>query len=136
MNPGQPTGVRYFHREKYPHREGHRGRHRDFTALGLLGWSGPDTNDTVAVYTVTQGGLDCTRTSADIEDESWGHPWGSSCGYRVTKDGWILSASGKRLLMLPNPWQWPYRIHRVWNGKYLAWLHNTLPGPVILELEP
>ena len=42
MNPGQPTRVRYFHREKYPHREGHRGRHRDFTALGLLGWSGPD----------------------------------------------------------------------------------------------
>ena len=37
------TRQRYFHREKYPHREGHRGRHRDFTALGLLGWSRPDS---------------------------------------------------------------------------------------------
>ena len=42
VNPGQPSGVLYFHREKYPHKEGHCSRHHNFTAIGLLGWSGPD----------------------------------------------------------------------------------------------
>jgi len=34
-----------------------------------------------------------------------GYPWGSSYGYQVTDDWWMLGPDGKRLLMLPPPWQ-------------------------------
>ena len=40
----------------------------------------------------------------NIEHASEGCPWGSSQGYQVTDDWWILSPNGKRLLMLPPPW--------------------------------
>jgi WD40 repeat protein len=88
------------------------------------------------VFTVTQGTLNHTKTIADIEDESWGCPWGSSHGYRVTQDGWILGMGGKRLLALPPLWQSQFKVYRVWNGKFLALLHGGLPELVILELEP
>ena len=71
----------------------------------------------------------------DIEAESWGCPWGTSSGYQVTDDGWVLGADRKRLLMLPPPWQ-SYTEKRVWNGRFLALLHGTLSEPVILELVP
>ena len=64
-----------------------------------------------------------------------GYPWGSSRGYRVTNDGWVLGPDGKRLLMLPPPWR-SYVVRRMWNGQFLALLHGGLPEPVILELEP
>ena len=88
------------------------------------------------VFTISQGALDSTKTVADIGDGSWGCPWGSSRGYKVTYDGWILGAGGKRLLMLPPLWQSLDSVDRVWNGKFLALLHGALPEPVILELEP
>ena len=88
------------------------------------------------VFTPTQDTLDRTNSVADIEDGRWGCPWGSRCGYKVTDDGWILGARGKRLFMLPSLWQSPRKAYRVWNGKFVVLLHGGPPEPVILELEP
>ena len=88
------------------------------------------------VFTFTQDALDHTDSVADIEDGQWGCPWGSQLGYKVTDDGWILGASGKRLFMLPPLWQSPRKVERVWNGKFVALLHGHLPELVILEVEP
>ena len=88
------------------------------------------------VFEITPDGLHNIETVADIEDASWGCPWVSSLGYRVTSDGWILGAGGKRLLMLPPLWRSPSKVDRVWNGKFVALLHGGLPEPIILELEP
>jgi WD40 repeat protein len=79
--------------------------------------------------------LECTKLTVNIEHPPEGYPWGSSRGYRVTKDWWILGPDGKRLLMLPPPWQ-SYAVLRVWKGKFLALLHCGLSEPVILEVEP
>ena len=73
--------------------------------------------------------------AADIEHPPEGYPWRSSRGYRATNDWWILGPDGKRLLMLPPPWQ-SYPVRRVWKGKFLALLHGGLSKPVILEMEP
>jgi len=70
----------------------------------------------------------------DVEHPPEGYPWGSSRGYQATDDGWIVGPGGKRLLMLPPPWQSSVS-QRVWNGQFLALLHGTLPEPVILELD-
>ena len=72
----------------------------------------------------------------DIESPPEGYPWKSSRGYRVTKDWWILGPDGKRLLMLPPPWQSPKAVLRMWKGKFLALLHYGPSEPVILEVEP
>jgi hypothetical protein len=82
-----------------------------------------------------QNVLEQLEDSIDIEDPPEGYPWASSQGYEVTDDSWILDPSGKRLLMLPPPWQ-SYMVHRVWKGQFLALLHGGLFEPVILELEP
>ena len=74
------------------------------------------------------------RREVDIEDPPEGYPWGSSHGYRVTDDWWILGPDGKRLLMLPPPWQY-YAVRRIWKGRFLALLHGGLSKPVILELD-
>ena len=93
--------------------------------------------DEAEVFTITHDALDPLKTIADIEDGSLGCPWGSSLGYKVVHDGWILGAGGKRLLMLPPIWRSPLLIvNRIWNGKFLALLHGGLPEPIILELEP
>ena len=65
---------------------------------------------------------------------SEGYHWGSSLGYWVTDDWWVLDLDGKRLLMLPPLWR-SYPVDRVWKEKFLALLHGRLPEPVILELE-
>jgi len=70
----------------------------------------------------------------DTEHPPEGYPWGSSHGYRATDDGWVFGPDGKRLLMLPSPWQ-SAASRRVWNGRILALLHGALPEPVILELD-
>jgi len=44
--------------------------------------------------------LECLEQTVNIEDPSEGSPWGSSFGYRVTEDWWILGPDGRRLLML------------------------------------
>jgi hypothetical protein len=79
--------------------------------------------------------LGYTMPLGNIENGQWGCPHGSSHGYKVTGDGWIISPSGKRLLMLPPSWR-SETVRRMWNGQFLALLHGALPEPVILELEP
>ena len=69
-----------------------------------------------------------------IENPPEGYPWGSSLGYRVTDDWWVLGPDGKRLLTLPPSWQ-SSASRRVWEGQFLALLHGRLSEPVILELE-
>ena len=88
------------------------------------------------VFTITPDALDYVGTIAGFEYGSWGCPWGSSHGYKITDEGWILCRDGKRLLMLPPLWQSHFREEQVWNGKFLALLHGELPEVVILELEP
>jgi hypothetical protein len=96
-------------------------------------WCADDEEATL--FAITEDALDHVRT-VDIEDGSWGFPWGSPHGYKVTDDWWIIGASGKRLLMLPSLWQSQSKVDRVWNGRFFALLHRELPEPVILELEP
>ena len=93
-------------------------------------------NGRARVFTVTSNELDHTNTVDDIEGGPHACPWGSPRGYRVTDDGWVIGAGGKRLLMLPPLWLSQFKVHRVWNGEFLALLHGTLPKPVVLELEP
>ena len=81
------------------------------------------------------GGHGQVVSTVRIEHPPAGYPWASSRGYRVTNDWWILDPDGKRLLMLPPPWQ-SYAVRRVWKGKFLALLHGGLSEPVILEVEP
>jgi WD40 repeat protein len=89
------------------------------------------------VFTITQDALYYTRTVPAIKYGAWGCPWGSSCGYQITKEGWVLRRDGKRLLMLPPLWRSSFGVREVvWNGKFLGLLHGILPDPVILELEP
>lgn len=90
----------------------------------------------VEVYTITQNAVHYTKTVSDIDSGPWGCPWGSSCGYKVTNEGWILGQDGKKLLMLPPLWQAKFEYQRVWNEKFLALLHGGLHELVILELEP
>jgi hypothetical protein len=82
-----------------------------------------------------QSVLECLEHTVDIEHPPEGYPWASSQGYQVTDDWWILGPDGKRLLMLPPPWQ-SYAVQRVWNRQFLALLHKGLSEPVILEVVP
>jgi len=94
-----------------------------------------DSNGDAEAWAVTESGstepLGASRVN--IEHPPEGCPWGSSRGYRVTNDWWVLGPDGKRLLMLPPPWR-SRRERRVWNGRFLALLHGALLEPVILEL--
>jgi WD40 repeat protein len=81
-----------------------------------------------------QNMLECLDNATSIEEPAEGSPWGSSCGYQVTEDWWILGPDGKRLLMLPPPWQSDV-LQRVWKEQFLALLHYQLEEPLILELE-
>lgn len=76
----------------------------------------------------------CDGSAVGPQHPPEGYPWGSSRGYRVTDDGWVLGPDGKRLLMLPPPWR-SYAVRRTWNGRFLALLHGGLPELVVLELE-
>ena len=105
-----------------------------FTPDGCRVWCATDNK--AEVWRV--GGrreLECLEEKVDIERPPEGCPWGSSRGYQVTNDWWILGPDGKRLLMLPPRWQ-SYVVHRVWKGQFLALLHGGLLEPVILEMEP
>jgi len=79
--------------------------------------------------------LERLEQTVDIEDPPEGYPWGSSRGYRVTNDWWILGPGRRRLLMLPPTWQSTV-VQRVWRGRFVALIHRGLPEPVILELDP
>ena len=106
-------------------------------------WFAPGSHDLwcatwakAKVLSITQDAWSHVRTVAQTEYGTWGCPWGSSCGYQVTNGGWVVCRDGKRLLMLPPLWRSLEGKERVWNGKFLALLHDALPEPVILELEP
>ena len=59
-------------------------------------------------------------------------PWESRRGYQVTGDGWVLSATKKRLLWLPHRWR-SYTSSRAWSGRFLGLLQSELSEIVILE---
>ena len=113
-------------------KESARGRTHRFSPGGYDIWYA-DTRGNAEVWRV-RGGRGELEPRVDIEDPPDGYPWASSCGHRVTDDWWILGPDGKRLLMLPPPWQ-SYPVDRVWKGRFLALLHRELPEPVLLELE-
>lgn len=73
------------------------------------------------------------RTGLPLDRPEVGYPWGSSCGYLVTTDWWILGPDGKRLLMLPPRWR-SDAMRRMWKERFLVLLHRGLLEPVILEL--
>ena len=103
-------------------------------------WFSPNGRDVwcggggeVRVLRVSDG-REVLEPPAGVDNPPEGYPWRSSRGCRVTEDWWILGPDGKRLLLLPPPWQSHAR-YRVWKGQFLALLHCGLPEPVILELE-
>ena len=59
-------------------------------------------------------------------------PSHSSCGYKVTGDGWVLSPTQKRLLWVPQRWRSGWR-YRTWGGRFLGLFHPELSDVVILE---
>jgi len=93
-------------------------------------------NNKPIAFKITQDAVSPTEIADDMEDGPRGCPWGSSRGYKVADDGWILGQGGERLLILPPIWRSRSKENRVWNGKFLALVHSTLPEPVILEMEP
>ena len=77
--------------------------------------------------------LHVNRAGLFLDRPEAGYPWGSSHGYFVTKDWWILGPDGERLLVLPSLWR-SDAVRRMWKEKFLALLHSDLSEPVILEL--
>ena len=59
-------------------------------------------------------------------------PWESRHGYEVTADGWVLSATRKRLLWLPHRWRSQVR-QTAWSERFLGLLQSELSEIVILE---
>jgi len=106
-----------------------------FTPDGRTVWCVRGHEEKAEAWGVTESG--CTinfgASRVDIEHPPEGCPWGSTRGYRVTDDWWVLGPDGRRLLILPPPWR-SHRERRVWNGQFLALLHGALSEPVILEL--
>jgi len=114
-----------------------RGHIPRFSPDGCDIWCADDRGE-AEVWRVVGGQkvLELLEQTVDIEvgDPLEGSPWGSSHGYQITDDWWILGPDKKRLLMLPPPWQ-SEAVQRVWKGRFLALLHGGLSEPVILELD-
>ena len=91
-------------------------------------------NDGEAIVWRVSEGRRADGTLIDMEHPPEGYPWVSSRGYCVTDDWWILGPGGKRLLLLPPPWQ-SFPVRRIWKGQFLALLHRGLPEVVILDFE-
>jgi len=113
-----------------------RERTPRFSPDGCYIWCANDEGDSAEVWRVGGGQkvLERLEQMVDIEDPPEGYPWGSSRGYRVTNDWWILGPDGKRLLMFPSAWQTEV-VQQVWNGPFLALMHDRLPEPIFLELD-
>jgi len=88
------------------------------------------TNGNNQWFTPDGCGAWCAR-SFSLGAQLWTE--GSFRGHQTTSTEWVLGPGGKRLLMLPPPWQ-SYPMGRVWDGRFLALLNGTLSEPVILEL--
>ena len=106
-----------------------------FAPDGCNLWCAVNSGETEVWRVGGQDVLECLDLTVDLDHPPEGYPWASSKGYQVTDDWWILGPDGKRLLMLPPPWQ-SYTVQRRWNGQFLALLHEGLSEAVILELEP
>ena len=78
--------------------------------------------------------LECLWHRGDTGHPPKGNPWRPSRVYQITNDWWILDPDGKRLLMLPPPWQ-PYVEGWLQKGQFLMLRHPGLSEPVILELD-
>ena len=107
-----------------------------FSPDGLNIWCAQDSGEAEVREVSAWNLLEYEMESADIvniKHSPEGCPWGSSRGYRITDDWWILGPDGRRLLMLPPPWR-SEPVRRVWKGQFLALLHREIPEPVILEL--
>lgn len=108
---------------------------------GVVAWFAPDRCDVWYANDRGVGGMwrvgrqNELDLSVDLACPPAGYPWRSSSGYQVTNDWWILAQDGKRLLMLPPPWQ-SDPVRRMWKGQFLALLHRGLSEPVILEMDP
>jgi len=106
-----------------------------FSPDGCDVWCVRDSSEACQVWSIIRQEVlelpELEWRTVDVE----GYPWRSSRGYQVTNDWWILGPDGRRLLMLPPPFQ-SHAVHRVWKGRFLALLHGGLSEPVILELDP
>lgn len=72
-----------------------------------------------------------TLEPLDSRQHQRGTPWRPTRDYRMTDDGWILSASGKRMLWLP-PHLQSDGINVGWGGQYLGLLHSELEQAIVL----
>jgi hypothetical protein len=102
----------------------------DGCEIWSIPWSGP-----VARWSITQSeshliNLKCLEPI--MRPLGVARPKESSCGYRVTDDGWILSPTQKRLLWLPHHWQSLYS-NGVWKGQFLMFLLDGLSEFVLFE---
>ena len=88
------------------------------------GWKIVEDSGSSPIQLMFQGGI--VRPSGVF-------PWESHRGYEVTADGWVLSATQKRLLWLPHRWRSDVRSGMVWSGRFLGLLQRELSDIVILE---
>ena len=94
--------------------------------------------DQYSADTCRVGGVDTLELqvhTAGLKHPLPRYPCGSSHGYQVTDDWWVLGPDGRRLLMLPPPWASDL-VCWMWKGQYLVLLYRGLSEPVILDLNP
>ena len=91
--------------------------------LGKTGWKIVEDSRSGTIQLEPRDGIVCP---------SGVFPWESRRGYEVTGDGWVLSATQKRLLWLPHRWR-SYVSQMMWSGRFLGLLHRELSDVVILE---
>ena len=106
-----------------------------FTLDGGEIWCVTDSN-TAYGWKIVKGGRSGITKLEGIESVAHppdGFPWNPSDGYEVMFDRWIFHPSGERLLWLPSHWQL-FEWQRMWDGQFLALLHDGLPEALILEL--
>ena len=93
-----------------------------------------NTADRWKIVKESRSGTTKLEHAASVTHPPDGFPWNPSNGYEVMFDRWLLHPSGGRLLWLPSHWQL-FEWQRMWDGQYLALLHDGLPDALILELE-
>ena len=113
-----------------------------------MAWFNPDSSELCAIrggkkirrWKITEDGK---PNITKLEDQELTEvltgepPWLSTCSYKITDDGWILSPSRKLLLWLPHHWRLGEKEKtRKWGGHYLALLDGRLPEAIILDLCP
>lgn len=59
-------------------------------------------------------------------------PWQSRRGFEITRDGWVLNPTKKRLLWLPHHWR-SEKWFSTWSGRFLGLGRGDLPEIVMLE---